>query len=151
VNREAIDPLSAINRRRDRGSEERSTQCHPDKEETAMSKLRKILQSMERSFTAVARARVQSTLLTMGPEWAEKYGYSWEALRQGIDAWPWRRSGEAKVEEKEIRRAICELNRLSDRELRELGLARSGIESAVRFGHPDRDFTFTLDRRDVAA
>jgi hypothetical protein len=87
----------------------------------------------------------------MGPEWVERYGYSREALRRGIDAWPWRQPQEAKTGEKEIRRAIHELNRLSDRELRELGLARSGIESAVRFGHPDRGFTFTPDRRDEAA
>lgn len=116
-----------------------------------MSKLNAIRQSLEKYFTAIAKARVQSTLLTMGPEWVEKYGYSYQALRRGVDAWPWRQPTEKIREEKEIRRAIHELNRLSDRELRELGLARSGIESAVRFGHPDRGFKFTLDSRDEAA
>ena len=121
-----------------------------------MINLSKTWQSMERYFETVARARVQSTLLTLGPEWAGKYGYSWTALRGGIEGWPWRQPVEEearepveeKAEEKEIRRAIRELDRLNDREL---GLARSGIEYAVRFGHPDRDFKFTLDSRDEAA
>lgn len=124
-----------------------------------MISLSKTWKSMARAFEAIARARVQSTLLTLGPEWAGKYGYSWTALRGGIDGWPWREPveekalepAEEKAEEKEIRRAIRELDRLNDRELRELGLARSGIEYAVRFGHPDRDFKFTLDSRDEAA
>ncbi len=111
-----------------------------------LSKTRKSLQCY---FEAIARARVQSTLLTMGPEWAEKYGYSWTALRGGIDGWPWRKPAPQAATEKEIKRAIRELKDMSDRELRDLGLARSGIEAAVRDGHPDRGFT--LHSRDQAA
>lgn len=114
-----------------------------------MIKLLKIRESLAGYFDAVSRARVLSTLLTMGPEWAERYGYSYQALRRGIEAWPWRQSAEKTVEEKEIRRAIRELGQLSDRELRDLGIARSGIESAVRLGHPERGFV--LSDRDRAA
>lgn len=114
-----------------------------------MIRLSNIWQSMQRHFANLARARAQSTLLTMGPEWVERYGYSYRALRSGIDAWPWRQTPEKAAEEKEIRRAIRELKDLSDRELRALGSARSGIESAVRHGHPDR--VFTLPDRDRAA
>ena len=114
-----------------------------------MISLTNIWQSMQRHFAAVAKARVQSTLLTMGPEWVERYGYSYQSLRNGIDAWPWRQTPEKAAEEKEIRRAIRELSHMSDRELRDLGIARSGIESAVRNGHPDRGFR--LADRDQAA
>lgn len=38
------------------------------------------------------------------------------------------------VSEHEIREAIAQLNEMSDRELSELGLARGGIEYAVRYG-----------------
>ena len=40
-------------------------------------------------------------------------------------------------EKKRERRAIRELHSLSDRELSDMGMARSGIESAVRFGRKD--------------
>lgn len=102
-----------------------------------------------RYLQALARARVQSTLLLMGRDWVEKYGYSWDLLQSGTEAWPWRKPDEPVRDEQEIRRAIHELHQLSDRELRELGLARSGIETAVRSGHPDRGFS--LDDRDRAA
>jgi len=38
---------------------------------------------------------------------------------------------------KQERRAIRELHSLSDRELSDLGMARSNIESAVRYGRKD--------------
>jgi hypothetical protein len=34
----------------------------------------------------------------MGPEWAERYGYSWVLLRRGVDAWPWRQVSPAQSE-----------------------------------------------------
>ena len=114
-----------------------------------MSKLTKTWKALERHFDAIARARVQSSLLILGPAWVEKYGYSWTALRGGVDGWPWRKPASSSTEEKEIRRAIRELKAMSDRELRDLGIARSGIEAAVRHGHPDRDFA--LDDQDEAA
>ena len=43
-----------------------------------------IIESTGRFFDTIARARVQSTLLTMGREWVERNGYSWELLRAGV-------------------------------------------------------------------
>ncbi len=42
-------------------------------------------------------------------------------------------------EKRRERRAIRELHSLSDRELSDLGMARSNIESAVRYGRQDSD------------
>lgn len=40
------------------------------------------------------------------------------------------------ISEREVRQAVAELNALDDRELEELGLTRSNIEYAVRYGRP---------------
>lgn len=42
-------------------------------------------------------------------------------------------------EKKRERRAIRELHSLSDRELSDLGMARSNIESVVRYGRQDEN------------
>ncbi len=47
-------------------------------------------------------------------------------------------SGLFNPKERAARRAIRELHQFSDRELNDLGLMRSEIEKAVRFGHPER-------------
>jgi uncharacterized protein YjiS (DUF1127 family) len=114
-----------------------------------MNTISKAIESFRHFFDATAKARMLSTLLGMGPEWVEMRGYSYALLRKGIGAWPWRQDPAQTAEEKEIRRAIRELKGFSDRELRDLGIARAGIESAVRYGHPDRGFS--LGSHDEAA
>lgn len=42
-------------------------------------------------------------------------------------------------EKRKIRQAIRELHSLSDRELSDLGMARSNIESVVRYGRQDEN------------
>jgi hypothetical protein len=41
-------------------------------------------------FESIAKARVNSVLLGMGREKVEEFGYSYDALQLGPDAWPWR-------------------------------------------------------------
>lgn len=104
-----------------------------------MSTMSRVLQSLENFFESIALARVQSTLLSMGREWVEAQGYSYEMLRAGVHKWPWRETPEAIAEQKEIKQAITELSSFSDRELHELGINRNGIENAVRYGRPEND------------
>jgi len=49
---------------------------------------------------------------------------------------------EAKAWEAEVRRAIRELKSLNDRELNDIGIARSEIEHAVRYGIAKNDSDF---------
>ncbi len=102
-----------------------------------MITISKTIKSMQHFFESTAKARVNSTLLTMGQEWVEDKGYSYAALRVGVSAWPWRQSPEEVASEREIKRVIGELKSYTDRELRELSIARSDIETAVRHGRPD--------------
>lgn len=102
-----------------------------------------------RALEATAKARVQSTLLSMGPEWVEKYGYSYDSLRAGVNEWPWRQTSEKLIEEQQVKRSVKELNSYSDLELNELGIARNDIEFAVRHGHPENDYS--LERQHEAA
>ena len=102
-----------------------------------------------KALEATARARVQSTLLSMGPEWVEKYGCSYDSLRAGVNEWPWRQTSEKEIEAQQVKRAVKELNSYSDVELNELGIARSNIEFAVRHGHPQNDYS--LERQHEAA
>jgi hypothetical protein len=111
-----------------------------------MKTMSAIIKSTGRFFDATAKARVQSTLLTMGREWAERHGYSWELLRAGVSEWPWRQSPESDNAEQEIKRAIAELNSFSDRELHDLRINRCGIENAVRYGRCENDFAHVPEK-----
>ena len=95
---------------------------------------------MKRFFEKVAKARMQSTLLSMGQKWAEDKGYSYEAIVAGESEWPWRKSAEKAVNEKEFRRVIRELKSYNDRELRDIGIPRTDIENAVRYGRPGYEY-----------
>ena len=57
-----------------------------------MITITKIAKAVQRFFEATAKARVNSTLLGMGREKVEQLGYSYEALRAGPSAWPWRKT-----------------------------------------------------------
>jgi uncharacterized protein YjiS (DUF1127 family) len=109
-----------------------------------MISISKVTKSMFRFFDSMGKARVNSWLLGMGREWVEDNGYSYEAVRGGIDKWPWRMSAEKVAEEKELKRMIRELKSYNDRELADIGIPRCKIEHAVRYGivandpNPDR-------------
>ena len=99
-----------------------------------MITITKTIKSIGNFFDRMGKARLQSWLIRMGPEWAEANGYSYHDILLGLSKWPRRRSPEKIAEEKEIKRVIRELNSYNDRELRDLNIARGEIETAVRFG-----------------
>ncbi|MCG6889305.1 MAG: hypothetical protein LJE92_06920 [Gammaproteobacteria bacterium] len=99
-----------------------------------------IIESTGRFFDTIARARVQSTLLTMGREWVERNGYSWELLRGGVSEWPWRQTTQAIATDLDTRRTIAELNHSSDREPHDLRIPTGGIENVARCDRADIDF-----------
>ena len=105
-----------------------------------MNTIGKTFKSMERFFERVAKARMQSTLLTMGQKWAEDKGYSYEAIVAGESEWPWRKLPEKAAEEKEIKRVIRELKGFNDRQLSDIGIPRGEIERAVRHGRPGYEY-----------
>lgn len=57
-----------------------------------MITISKTAKAIQRFFEAMAKARVNSTLLGMGREKVEELGYSYEALLAGPSAWPWRKT-----------------------------------------------------------
>ncbi len=99
-----------------------------------------IAKAVKDFFERLAKARMQSTLLSMGRKWAEDKGYSYEAIVAGESEWPWRKSPEKAVNDKEIRRVIRELKSYNDRELRDIGIARSEIEYSVRYGRAGYEY-----------
>ena len=105
-----------------------------------MNTIKKTVKSMKIFFENIAKARMQSTLLNMGREWVEDKGFSYDALKLGVSEWPWRQSPEKIAEEKEIRRSIRDLKSYNDRELRDIGIPRSEIEYAVRYGRREEEF-----------
>ena len=110
-----------------------------------MKTMSAMIKSTGRLFDSIARARVQSALLAMGPVWVERHGYSWKLLRAGVNEWPWRQSTEAATG-RESRRAIAELNRFSDRELHDLHAHRGEIENTLRYGRAGIDFAQDPDK-----
>ena len=86
------------------------------------------INALGRFFEAMAKARVNSTLLGMGRERVEQFGYSYEALRTGPSAWPWRKTTQDSAEESEIKAHMRELESFSGREFHDPGMARSGID-----------------------
>ena len=59
---------------------------------------------MKGFFDSIAKARMQSTLLSMDRAWVESQGYSYTLLRAGVSEWPWREKPEhiAEVIETEL-------------------------------------------------
>lgn len=57
-----------------------------------MITMSKTARALQRFFEATAKARVNSSLLGMGRVKVEELGYSYEALRAGPSAWPWRKT-----------------------------------------------------------
>ena len=75
-----------------------------------MITISKTAKAIQRFFEAMAKARVNSTLLGMGREKIEVLGYSYEALRMGPSAWPWRKTTQKSAGNSEAGTAISSLN-----------------------------------------
>lgn len=94
-----------------------------------------------------ARRSVREELLSLSEARLDDLGFDRNLLFQGVNAWPWRAETETFVKpetesqpvltRRELRRAERELQAMSDRELSELGIARSDIRRAVN-GEPVR-------------
>lgn len=97
------------------------------------------MKALQRFFEATGKARVNSVLLSMGREKTEELGYSYEALRDGVSAWPWRKTPQNRAKEIETQSHVRELKTFTDRQLTDIGVARHGIEQAVRYGRPGID------------
>ena len=67
----------------------------------------------------------------------EDLGFSRDLLNKGIKYWPWRETNNNqpdKMNAVEINQAISELSQMTDKELRDLGISRGGIQHAVAHG-----------------
>ena len=106
-------------------------------------------------FERAGRARLRRELLKHDERTLEDMGFSRELLEAGVGSWPWRLEAEASIgyignykpyrKPVGYRQAVKELQAYSDAELAELGLRRTDIEYAVRYGRPG------IDERDQAA
>ncbi len=79
-----------------------------------MITISKTAKAIQRFFEATAKARVNSTLLGMGREKVEELGYSYEALRAGPSAWPWRKTTHDSAVTGEIGVQVRGLNEISE-------------------------------------
>lgn len=114
--------------------------------------MKSILRVINEAMMGAAKERVREELLRRSDRQLDDIGVSRELLLQGVKAWPWRVNATdganatlvqdlqavtvESLSEREISRAIAELNRCSDVELRDLGLTRRDIPHAVRYGRP---------------
>lgn len=79
-----------------------------------MISISKTTRALERLFDAMAKSRVNSVLLNMGRARVEELGYSYEALRAGPSAWPWRKTTQDSSATSEIGVRVAELNDASE-------------------------------------
>jgi len=102
---------------------------------------------MSKLLTWIERSRMRKDLLRLDPRLLADAGYSPELLEAGVRGWPWRTPAEPAaglgalhlgkpLTEADYRAAIAELESYSDTDLLDLGIARGGIEEAVRNGRP---------------
>ena len=120
-----------------------------------------------------SKGRLRTQLLGMTDRQLEDYGFSRDALLQGISAWPWRvdsvadaiaagtslkaegvsvapvvaQIAPAKMSRRSIRKAEKELNSYSNRELAEMGVTRQSIKEVVRYGRPTIEGVFENHNR----
>lgn len=106
-----------------------------------MSFLKRIYSSIVASHEIRARQLVRNELMALPNYRLEDLGFDRAALVTGVKAWPWRLDGQEfvapvtesqpVVSRRELRQAERELAAMSDRELFELGIARTDIRRAV--------------------
>lgn len=106
-----------------------------------MSFFKKLFSAMVSSQELRGRRLVRDELLALPAHRLSDLGFDRASLISGVKAWPWRLEDEGFVApetesqpvltRREIRKAERELGAMSDRELFELGIARSDIHAAV--------------------
>lgn len=98
------------------------------------------------------RIKSRQILLNLSDRQLEDAGISKELLLQGTNAWPWRIEEQetppltdlqlahlndvvpAPVADDEYHQAVVDLERMTDRELLDMGISRGEIRHAVRYG-----------------
>lgn len=95
------------------------------------------------------RSQARHVLMAKSDSILEDLGISRELLESGVSAWPWTEgvertepmviSKQVEPSRSQQKRAIRELQALSDRDLHDLGVGRGSIAEMVRFGRPDID------------
>lgn len=102
-----------------------------------------MLNKLKLQFHNHALRKTRTELLKMSDRQLEDVGISRMLLRQGIASWPWRDDADAtagltsqpgKMKAKDINKAIRELSRMSDQQLRDIGISRGTIRQAVQHG-----------------
>lgn len=85
-----------------------------------------------------ALRKTRAELLNLTDAQLEDVGISRFLLEAGIDTWPWREADvphlaaqPAKMNAKEVDSAIRELSRMSDKDLRDIGIDRGTIRQSV--------------------
>lgn len=98
-----------------------------------MGKIPGVINLMSRFYELFTKATTHALLL-------RRHGYSYNFRRAGAAEWSWERTLEKVAEEKEIKHTVSHLKGFSERNLNDLGISRSGIEAAVRYGRTENDF-----------
>lgn len=108
--------------------------------------LKNFAKSYEIYMTKLGRGQVVRVLMTQDDRTLEDMGISRHLLLQGVDAWPWREGEVAVVPQRasklansrKEKRAIHELRAMTNAELNDIGISRSGIVDAVRYGRTNQ-------------
>jgi len=102
-----------------------------------------MLKQLKNHLQNYALHRTRIHLLNLSDRQLEDVGISRTLLAQGITAWPWREDEKAsadltaqpaKMKAKDINNAIRELSRMSDQQLRDIGIDRGTIRHSVTHG-----------------
>lgn len=103
--------------------------------------LERMFQRYENHALQQGRVKVREVLLRYDDRYLDDMGISRHLLAKGVQAWPWQEDMEPQPTPAESRtlvvdeqKAIRELQRCSDAELRDIGITRGTILQAVRFG-----------------
>jgi len=112
--------------------------------------MNRIMKRITNYLEYYAKVRTHQILLTLSERQLEDAGISKELVLKGTSAWPWRfeepsvalpvKASVSKIKatslvtDEEFKRAMDDLHQMSDRELRDLGITRGEINTAVRYG-----------------
>lgn len=113
-----------------------------------MSFLSKLSSSVMNALELSGRSKTLSYLKTLSDANLEDLGFSRELMSQGLAAYPWKAQdfdnlatlNETRATSQEIKNAIAELQAYNDRDLADIGIARSEIEDVVINGRHDDSF-----------
>jgi hypothetical protein len=101
-----------------------------------MFTITKVSKAMSGFFESIAKSRVNSVLLGMGREKVEAFGYSYDALRLGPDAWPWRQTPQNSTKEIIIERSDKKVEALNSESVGAIPINIGNSESSSIYKYP---------------